>query len=56
MAETMSDRERASRPVFFERNRVARVYRGGKLFHDFFGDPPEDGLLPEEWVDSTVRA
>jgi mannose-6-phosphate isomerase len=56
MAETMSDRERASRPVFFERNRVARVYRGGKLFHDFFGDPPEDGLLPEEWVASTVRA
>ena len=56
MAETMSGREFASRPVFFERNRVARVYRGGRLFHDFFGDPPEDGLLPEEWVASTVRA
>jgi mannose-6-phosphate isomerase len=62
MAETMSgrglagQRELASRPVFFERNRVARVYRGGRLFHGFFGDPPEDGLQPEEWVASTVRA
>lgn len=43
-------------PVFFKRNRVARVYRGGKLFHDFFGDPMEDGLFPEEWIASTVRA
>ena len=23
------------RPVFFKRNRVFRVYLGGKLFHDF---------------------
>lgn len=43
-------------PVFFERNRVARVYTGGKLFADFFGDAPVDGYLPEEWVGSTVRA
>ncbi len=43
-------------PVFFRRNRVARVYRGGKLFHDFFGDPAEDGFLPEEWIASSVRA
>lgn len=43
-------------PVFFERNRVARVYRGGRLFGEFFGDPPEDGFLPEEWIASTVRA
>ncbi len=43
-------------PVFFDRNRVARVYRGGRLFHEFFGDPAEDGLLPEEWIASTVRA
>ncbi len=42
-------------PVFFERNRVFRVYRGGLLFHDFFGDPAEDGSSPEEWVASTVR-
>ena len=45
-----------SRPVFFRRNRVFRVYRGGKLFHDFFGDPPEDGNFPEEWVASQVLA
>jgi mannose-6-phosphate isomerase len=56
MAEASSGRELASRPVFFERNRVARVYRGGRLFHGFFGDSPEDGLQPEEWVASTVRA
>jgi len=56
MAETTSERALASRPVFFERNRVARVYRGGKLFHGFFGDPSEDGLQPEEWVASSVRA
>jgi mannose-6-phosphate isomerase len=43
-------------PIFFERNRVFRVYRGGKLFHDFFGDAEEDGFYPEEWVASTVKA
>jgi mannose-6-phosphate isomerase len=43
-------------PVFFERNRVSRVYRGGKLFHGFFGDPEEDGLYPEEWIASATRA
>lgn len=30
--------ELAKKPIFFERNRVFRVYKGGKLFHDFFGD------------------
>lgn len=44
------------RPVFFNRNRVFRVYLGGKLFHDFLGDPAEDGFYPEEWVASTVHA
>ncbi len=44
------------KPVFFERNRVGRVYTGGKLFHGFFGDAPEDGFLPEEWVASSVKA
>lgn len=44
------------RPIFFERNRVARVYTGGKLFADFFGDEPIDGYQPEEWVGSTVKA
>lgn len=44
------------RPVFFKRNRVFRVYLGGKLFGDFLGDKPEDGFYPEEWVASSVRA
>jgi len=44
------------KPVFFRRNRVFRVYLGGKLFHDFLGDPPVDGNEPEEWICSSVRA
>lgn len=43
-------------PIFFERNRVGRVYTGGKLFHGFFGDEPLDGFLPEEWIASSVKA
>ncbi len=43
-------------PIFFERNRVFRVYEGGKLFHDFFGDEAVDGNLPEEWIASKVKA
>ncbi len=46
----------AEKPVFFERNRVSRVYTGGKLFHGFFGDAEEDGFRPEEWIASGVRA
>lgn len=43
-------------PIFFERNRVRRVYSGGKLFNGFFGDAPEDGFLPEEWIASSVKS
>ncbi|MBO5746230.1 MAG: class I mannose-6-phosphate isomerase [Clostridia bacterium] len=43
-------------PIFFERNRVGRVYLGGKLFADFFGDEPIDGFKPEEWIASNVKA
>lgn len=43
-------------PIFFERNRVGRVYKGGKLFSGFFGDKPEDGFFPEEWIASSVKA
>lgn len=43
-------------PIFFERNRVGRVYTGGKLFADLFGDEPMDGYLPEEWIASNVKA
>ena len=43
-------------PLFFERNRVGRVYTGGKLFGNFFGDEPVDNFLPEEWIASAVKA
>ena len=45
-----------NKPIFFEKNRVFRVYTGGKLFSDFFGDDSTDGFHPEEWVASSVRA
>ena len=53
---SMNTRALVENPVFFERNRVFRVYRGGRLFHEFFGDPAEDDFYPEEWVASTVKA
>ena len=43
-------------PVFFEKNRVFRVYLGGKLFSDFFGDESEDSFYPEEWICSSTKA
>lgn len=43
-------------PLFFNRNRVFRIYKGGKLFHDFFGDADEDGNYPEEWIASSTKA
>ena len=46
----------ASAPVFFEKNRVFRVYLGGKLFSDFFGDNSDDGFYPEEWICSSTKA
>ncbi len=46
----------ASQPVFFEKNRVFRVYTGGKLFAEFFGDNSEDGFHPEEWICSSTKA
>ena len=48
--------EKLQSPLFFERNRVFRVYEGGKLFHDFFGDEAVDGNFPEEWIASKVKA
>lgn len=52
----MNKKQLTTRPIFFESNRVWRVYMGGKLFSDFFGDDSEDGLYPEEWVASSVSA
>ena len=43
-------------PLFFERNRVGRVYTGGALFAELFGDAPQDGFFPEEWIASSVEA
>ena len=43
-------------PVFFERNRVFRVYLGGELYRTFLGDTDGDGFYPEEWIASSVRA
>ena len=48
--------EIVKQPIFFERNRVGRVYTGGALYADFFGDDGTDGYLPEEWMASAVRA
>lgn len=45
-----------SGPIFFQKNRVGRVYTGGALFADFFSDDSTDGYMPEEWVVSTVSA
>lgn len=52
----MNAEKTVNRPIFFERNRVWRLYTGGALFSEFFGDAPEDGFYPEEWVCSTVHA
>lgn len=43
-------------PVFFRKNRVFRVYLGGKLLDAFVGDEGEDSNYPEEWICSAVRA
>ncbi|MBQ8549963.1 MAG: class I mannose-6-phosphate isomerase [Clostridia bacterium] len=52
----MNISEITKKPVFLNRNRVGRIYTGGKLFAGFFGDEPVDGFLPEEWVCSAVEA
>lgn len=49
-------REKLNRPVFFKQNRVRRIYTGGKLFSEFFGDDSQDGYFPEEWVCSVTTA
>lgn len=43
-------------PLFFEPNRVGRVYTGGALFANFFGDGSVDCFEPEEWIASSVKA
>jgi len=48
--------ELTKQPIFFNRNQVYRVYKGGYLYGEFIGEPQEDGNFPEEWIASTVHA
>lgn len=43
-------------PIFFEKNRVWRVYTGGKLFEGLWEEKAVDSFYPEEWIASSVRA
>ena len=43
-------------PIFFNRNRVFRIYLGGKGYHKLLGDPNTNNLFPEEWIGSKVKA
>ena len=49
-------KEYTRRPIFFEENRVWRVYQGGHLLGRFLGGDETDGNFPEEWISSTVLA
>ena len=44
------------KPLFFEKNRVYRVYTGGKLLGSFVNDGSADSFYPEEWIASSVQA
>lgn len=50
------DENKLKQPLFFKRNRVYRVYTGGKAYADLMGDAAEDDFFPEEWIASKVRA
>ena len=46
-------------PIFFERNRVYRIYKGGMPYRELFNDGFDDGadnMFPEEWIASKVKA
>ena len=43
-------------PIFFEKNRVFRVYQGGLLLGKYVGDGSLDSNYPEEWIASCVKA
>lgn len=49
------ERDLCFKPIFFEPNRVYRVYLGGKGFEGFLPNAT-DGIFPEEWVASKVKA
>ncbi len=55
----MDIKKLVSEPIFFERNRVYRIYLGGKPYKNIFNDGYDDGtdnMFPEEWVASKVKA
>ncbi|MCR5307462.1 MAG: hypothetical protein K6E24_00510 [bacterium] len=43
-------------PIFFNRNRVYRIYLGGKGYHKLLGDSNTNNFFPEEWLCSKVKA
>lgn len=52
-------KEIVTQPIFFERNRVYRIYKGGKPYKELFNDGFDDGtdnMFPEEWIASKVKA
>ena len=49
-------KEYTQSPIFFNRNRVYRVYTGGWLMEQFLNQTGEDNNFPEEWIASTVHA
>ena len=55
VCEVNMDKALLKKPIFFENNRVYRVYLGGYGFSGFLPDA-EDGIFPEEWVASKVKA
>ena len=55
----MDIKKLTKQPIFFERNRVYRIYKGGKPYKELFNDGFDDGsdnMFPEEWVASKVKA
>ena len=53
----MDEKSLLNKPIFFERNRVYRVYKGGGSYPSFFNTNEEgDNDFPEEWIASTVEA
>lgn len=53
----MKIEELVKQPIFFEPNRVYRVYLGGQSFSELFQNEKEkDDYFPEEWIASSVKA
>ena len=55
----MAIKQIVKEPIFFERNRVYRIYKGGMPYKELFNDGFDDGtdnMFPEEWIASKVKA